>query len=282
MGSAISADSAAAKSTPTTTPGAIPVAGAKPLATATPSTRSNKRGPNPQSVAAVHAGRTPTQWGLEVDGVITRFKTNKHQIALTFDACGSGAKGSQVDQELVSFLVSNNVPATLFLNSRWINANPAVTQQLLGNPLFCIGNHGTAHLPLSVNGRSAYGLPGTASARQAADEVWGNHETLRGLTGRAPQYFRSGTAHYDEVAVRIVQDLGEKVIGFTINGDAGATASAATIEGSMRNARQGSIALAHMNHPEGSTFEGFRTSIAALRRRGVEFVRLSDVDNQLV
>src|SRR5258708_792652 len=89
-------------------------------------------------------------------------------IALTFDACG-GPGGSGYDQALIDFLRRRQVPATLFLNSRWIDANPAAFHLLAAEPLFEIGNHGTRHRPLSVTGRSAYGIPGTRSAGEAYD-----------------------------------------------------------------------------------------------------------------
>jgi peptidoglycan/xylan/chitin deacetylase (PgdA/CDA1 family) len=40
------------------------------------------------------------------------------------------------------------VPATLFVNARWIEANPRQFRQLAADPLFEIANHGTEHRPL--------------------------------------------------------------------------------------------------------------------------------------
>lgn len=52
----------------------------------------------------------------------------------------------------------------MFWNKCWIDANPDWARQIAVNPLFQIENHGTLHEPLSVNGRSAYGIAGTAGS----------------------------------------------------------------------------------------------------------------------
>lgn len=99
----------------------------------------------------------PTQWGEKVTGVKTKLKTDDRVIALTFDACG-GKTGSGYDKELIDYLLKEKIPATLFINYRWIKKNQSVFLSLSKNPLFEIANHGSEHKPLSVNGKSAYGI----------------------------------------------------------------------------------------------------------------------------
>ena len=69
-------------------------------------------------------------------------------MCLTLDACG-GPGGSGVDIDLVDMLISRQVPFTAFLNSRWVEANPDLTDRLAACPTVEIANHGTSHLPLS-------------------------------------------------------------------------------------------------------------------------------------
>lgn len=195
-------------------------------------------------------------------------------LALTFDACG-GPGGSGVDDALIDLLEREQIPATLFINRRWIDANPTVTERLVASSLFEIGNHGTRHLPLSVNGRSAYDIPGTVDAYDAAEEVWVNHETLRALMGRPPLWFRSGTAHYDEVATSIAIELGEQPVGFTTNGDFGATAGPTQVAAEVLGAPPGGIVLAHMNQPAGGTAAGVAAALGRLRSSGTRLVTLS-------
>jgi peptidoglycan/xylan/chitin deacetylase (PgdA/CDA1 family) len=168
------------------------------------------------------------------------------------------------------------MPATLFVNARWIEANPRKFQRLAADPLFEIANHGTVHRPLSVTGRSAYGIAGTSSVAQVIDEVMVNQRLITRLTGAAPAFFRSGTAYYDDVAVRAVNDLGLRVVNFDVLGDAGATYSAAQVANAMLSSKPGSIVLAHMNRPDSGTAEGIDAALPKLRRRDFRFVRLSE------
>lgn len=229
--------------------------------------------PDPAHVAARFEGIQPTQWGLEVPGVLTRMDSDG--IALTLDACG-GPYGSGYDAELINGLIDRGVPATLFLNQRWIEANLDLARKLAQNPLFEIANHGTQHRPLSVRGESAYGIAGTGSALEAAEEVWANHLAITELTGKAPRFFRSGTAHYDDVAVQIAQEFDEGVLGFTVNADAGATFDAATVRGQVADAQPGSVIIAHMNQPQGQTAQGVLAGVDDLLARGQ---RMSFVEN---
>jgi peptidoglycan/xylan/chitin deacetylase (PgdA/CDA1 family) len=158
------------------------------------------------------------------------------------------------------------------LNLRWIEANRPVAERLAANPLFELANHGSRHLPLSVDGRSAYGIGGTGSAAEVADEVWANHEVLTALSGSPPQWFRSGTAHYDEVAADIAVQLGERPVGFTTNGDLGATASPAQVTAQVVSAPPGGIVIAHMNQPGSGTAAGVAAALARLQATGTRFV----------
>jgi peptidoglycan/xylan/chitin deacetylase (PgdA/CDA1 family) len=103
-------------------------------------------------------------------------------VALTFDAC-DGPGGWSYDGVLIEFLRQEQILATPFLNARWIDANPRVFNDLAADPLFDIANRGTRHLPLSVQGRSAYGIPGTADVGEVYDEVEANARELHGLRG---------------------------------------------------------------------------------------------------
>lgn len=223
----------------------------------------------------------PQQWGENVTGVVTSFHTPKKEIALTFDACGGSFRSSQYDEDLINFLSDNRIPATLFINSRWIKSNPEAFTRLAANPLFEIANHGTAHRPLSVNGKSIYNIAGTTSPEEVAQEINGNGDLIEKLTGKRPRFFRSGTAYYDEQAVTIAHKNGVEIAGFSVLGDAGATFSAPKVAQQLENARSGDIVIFHMNHPESGTREGIMEGVAKLKAQGFSFVRLSDVKEQL-
>jgi len=232
---------------------------------------------DPAAVGRDNMGRVPTQWGVDVSGVHTRLVdpgvAGSPTLALTFDACG-GPGGSAVDTPLLDLLEGEAIPATLFLNQRWIEGNRALAERLVASPLFEFGNHGSRHLPLSVTGRSAYGIPGTVDAPDAVEEVWSNHQVLTSLLGEPPRWFRSGTAHYDEVATSIAVQLGEQPVGVTTNGDLGATATPGQVTAALLSAPRGGIVLAHMNQPGGGTAAGLATALQTRRSSGVRLVTL--------
>ena len=168
------------------------------------------------------------------------------------------------------------MPATLFLNSRWIDANPAAFGELAAEPLFEIANHGTRHLPLSVAGQSAYGIGGTRNAGEVYDEVATNQARLRRLLGVPPRLFRAGTACCDDVAARIVTAMGDRLVSFSVNGDGGATFTPRQVRSTVTAAPGGSIVICHMNHPESGTAQGIAAAVPYLLTRGYHFARLSD------
>lgn len=223
----------------------------------------------------------PLQWGENVTGVVTTFQTSKKEIALTFDACGGSIKSSQYDAELINYLTEHRIPATLFINSRWIHTNPEIFKQLAANPLFEIANHGTAHRPLSVNGKSIYNIAGTASPEEVEREISGNGNLIEQLTGKRPLFFRSGTAYYDEQAVAIARKNGVEIGGFSVLGDAGATFNSDKVAHQITNAKSGDIVLLHMNHPESGTREGVIEAIMKLKAQDFSFVRLSEVKDRI-
>ena len=264
------AASGSAPSTPppsTPPPSTPPPSPSPPAATAVRTTRAD--------IVARYRGVVPTAFGLDVPGVVNRLPTQDRVIALTFDACG-GARGSGHDAALIDVLRAARTPATLFLNQRWVLAHPDLTAELAGDPLFELANHGTAHLPLSVTGASAYGIAGTAGPGEVFDEISANRQTLTAATGTAPKFFRSGTAHYDDVAVRIAQEVGETVVNFDVNGDAGATFGPRQVAAALQSASAGSIVIGHMNQPGSGTADGVAAALPRLTADGFRFVRLSD------
>jgi len=239
-----------------------------------PSPVPSASAPGKDGIVSSFAGRLPHSWGLQIPGTATRLPAGLQGIALTFDCCG-GPGGNGVDQALIDALRRTRTPATFFLNSRWIHANPGAAKSLAEDPLFEIGNHGTRHVPLSVSGRSAYGVQGTSNPAEVYDEIMINQEALHRLTGTAPRYFRPGTAYVDDVAVAIVRELGLAPVSFSINGDGGATYPPAVVFREVAAAKAGDIIIAHANHPGGGTAAGITRALTALHAAGVEPGRLT-------
>lgn len=267
-----------APATPTPTEATPPVPTPIPDAstpTTAPTTTGPSRAASRAEVESRYEAIAPTAWGLAVPGVATRLPGAGRAVALTFDACG-GRGGHGYDASLIGFLRQEQIPATLFVNARWADANPGIFRELAADPLFDIANHGTRHLPLSVRGWSAYGIRGTRNVAEVYDEVAGNAAKLFGLLGHPVRLFRSGTAHYDDVATRIVGDCGERVVGFDVNGDEGATLTPQQVTRALLTVRPGSIVISHMNHPSHGTAAGMRAGLPILRDAGYRFVQVAD------
>ena len=259
----------------------VTISSTEPAATIQPASSSR---PGPalrsaeavQAIAQAHLRDTPTEWGMEFDGIVSRFAPQGKQLALTLDACG-GPTGSGVDTALLDFLTRENIPATLFVSGRWAQQHQKLLKELSENPLFSIQNHGDAHQPLSVTARAAYGIPGTGGVESAMEEILAGERAIQEITGTQTRFFRSGTAHYDDVSVRLLRELGYRTAGFSVNGDGGATFSAAQVKAALLASRPGDIILCHMNRPDKPTGKGLQEVLPELIAQGYEFVRLEDV-----
>ena len=131
--------------------------------------------PSRDEIIAEFTGRAPAWFDLVGEGIAS--DTRAAGVCLTLDACG-GPGGSGADTALVDMLIGDSVPFTAFLNSRWVEANPDLTDRLAACETVEIANHGTAHLPMSVTGAAAYGIPGTRDAGEVWDEIMGNQVAL--------------------------------------------------------------------------------------------------------
>lgn len=71
----------------------------------------------------------------------TRLKTDKKVLYLTFDTCPT----NEVDYPIIDWLIENKIPATIFLNIKWLQNNGDKDLSFLKNDLFSIGGHGYNH-----------------------------------------------------------------------------------------------------------------------------------------
>ena len=238
---------------------------------------TNKR----DTAVAKYAGIRPGVFSMWTSGVVRRIDTTDKVIAITLDACG-GRKGSGFDRALVEFLRNNNVPATLFLCGLWIDANPGLTAELSKDPLFEIENHGLRHKPASVNGAIIYGRRGTKDPADAYDEIALNAKKIFDLTGRVTRYYRSGTAYYDDVAVKVCRDAGHIPVNFTIiSGDAAGFSAERIERRIVSGAKPGAIIIGHINQPGSKFFSALKKVIPKLKSEGYRFVKLEEFQGRL-
>jgi len=229
-----------------------------------------------------YAGMRPRFFSPWVRGTKKKIDTTEKILVLTMDACG-GPCGSGYDARLIAFLRKEHVPASLFITWRWGRGNKKILEDLGRDPLFTLENHGNFHRPASVAGLSKYGIPGTRSIAELYSEVLVPAKMIYQITGRVPRYYRPGTAYIDDVAVKIVNDMGFDVLSFTVApGDAEVRLPfKIMMKRFMTKVHPGAVVLIHMNRCRGKTALLMEKALPKLRRRGYRFVPLAEYRDRL-
>lgn len=195
------------------------------------------------------------------------------QVALTLDACMG-----ETDMRILSTLIDNQIPATIFVTARWLAKNEAAVKVFLAHPeLFELENHGDQHIPAVLGDKPVYGIKPAGTLEAVASEVEGGQAALLHAAGVQSHWYRDATAVYSPEAVALVRHLGLKIAGYSLNGDQGASLLAATAAHRISNAHDGDVIIAHINQPKRSSGGGVAEGILALKARGFTFVRLEDV-----
>jgi peptidoglycan/xylan/chitin deacetylase (PgdA/CDA1 family) len=194
-------------------------------------------------------------------------------VALTLDACGG-----DFDANLVHFLIEHRIQATIFATRRWIRRNPDALATLRAHAdLFDIEDHGANHVPAIIGtDRQVYGLAGVADLKQLRREVSGGADAVKAATGTPPRWYRGATGQYDPEALKVIEQMGYKVAGFSLNADSGATLSQKQIAARLKKVRSGDIIIAHINKPASDTAKGLAEGLQWLLDQGFHFVKLND------
>jgi len=199
--------------------------------------------------------------------VPTTLPTRQRLVALTFDA---GANDAGLP-EIAATLGRLHVPATFFMTGHFARFYPRWAR-LIG-VRYPIGNHTMNHLDLN-------GL----SNAQVRHEVVGARDSIRGVTGRAPEpLFRFPYGDVRARTLRIVNSLGYAAVGWTVDtggwlGTSGRHSVARVDARALAALRPGSIILMHVgsNPGDGSTLDadGLATMISRIENRGYRFTTL--------
>ncbi len=193
-------------------------------------------------------------------------------VALTLDACGGLA-----DERILSALIRDRIPATIFVTARWLRLNPAALAELKAHPqLFEIENHGDRHLPAIDLPVRIYGLPAAGSLVAVRAEIDGGAAAVTAAIGKSPHWFRGATGKYTAAAIRLIHQLKYELAGYSLAADGGALLSAASTAKRIEKARDGDVILAHVNQPGRRAGLGVIEGVLALKARGFHFVRLED------
>lgn len=212
---------------------------------------------------------------LEIHDRIVPQATPDMRIALTLDACSG-----KYDGDLIDFLIKNRIPATLFATKKWLDRNPLGLSVIKAHlDLFDVEDHGEKHIPAIIGkDRTVYGLPGEPDVIHLRREVVEGAHAVEKATGVAPHLYRGATGEYDAQSIKVIDKLGYKIAGFSVNADNGATLKKNTIKNRLAHVKSGDVIIAHMNKPASDTAEGLAIGLAELLKAGFEFVRLDQVE----
>ncbi|TMV84540.1 polysaccharide deacetylase [Thioclava sp. BHET1] len=193
-------------------------------------------------------------------------------VALTFDACDG-----HTDHRILDLLLTEEIPATIFVSGLWLRRNGPDFARLLSRPdLFEIGDHGLHHHAAIDRDLRLWGVPSAGSPQGVATEVTGGTELILKAGGPRPRWFRGATALYTQSAMTEIRALGYRIAGFSINGDQGASLGATEVRRRYLSAAAGDVLISHINQPHRPAGNGVVAGIHALRSRGYRFVRLSE------
>jgi len=195
------------------------------------------------------------------------------QVAVTLDACMG-----ETDMRILGPLITDRIPVTIFATRRWLENNPRTVNLLAQHKdLFDVQNHGAMHLPAVIGTEKVYGLQPAGTPDAVVAEVQNGSRAVTAATGKAPTWYRDATALYSRDAMGLIAELDQRVAGFSLNGDIGASVHTDVATERISAAKSGDVIIAHINQPRRPAGAGVIAGILALRGRGFQFVHLNDV-----
>ena len=200
--------------------------------------------------------------------VVRQLPGNDKVIALTFDACETKT-ASYLDEKIVSFLLSEHIPFTIFVSGKFAHRNGEALRSLASTGLVELENHSLSHVQHMER------LSDEAIVR----EVQECEALLTDIAGRKPLFFRFPAGNYDQRSLGLVESLGYRVVHWSFaSGDPDKQLSPQRLSAwVLERARPGNILIFHVNGRGYSTGAALPQIVAELRNRDMQFVRLDSV-----
>lgn len=213
------------------------------------------------SISVAASEKTP----IEIHDALSPQTESVKKIALTLDACSG-----KFDDDLIEFLIKNNIPATIFATKKWLEKNMLGVSIIKAHlDLFDVEDHGENHIPAIIGkGRKIYGIPGEPDIIHLRREVTQGAKAIEETFGVSPHWYRGATAEYDSQSITEIEKMGFGIAGFSVNADEGATASRISIENKLKHVKSGDVIIAHMNKPSSDTAEGLSSGLRYLLDQG--------------
>ena len=194
-------------------------------------------------------------------------ETSEPAVAITFDACATRTFHYAFDRDVFDIVKREQVPVTIFVSGRWVEAHPDAMAELAADPLVEFGDHSYDHPHMTQ-------LP----AAQIIEQI-DQTEAALARYGKHSVAFRPPFGEWSHRLVTVVQDLQLPTVTWdVVSGD---PSMHTTAEGMVSNvlgkARAGSIIIFHINGRGWKTAQALPTILQGLRERGFRFVPLSQL-----
>ena len=191
-------------------------------------------------------------------------------VAVTLDACPG-----HFDPRVAAALVARGIPAVIFVTATWMQWNPQGLAYFLARPdIFDLQNHGARHLPAVLGSTPVYGLAPAGTLEAIRAEVLDGAAAVQKVTGKRPVWYRGAAGLYSPEAIPVIEALGFRVAGYSLNSDQGASLPAAIVARRLEAARDGDVIEGHINQPHRDSGAGIAAGLAGLPGAGARFVGL--------
>ena len=75
--------------------------------------------------------------------------TTDQAVAITFDACATRTHHAGFDRRVFDILKKEQIPTTIFVSGKWVEAHPEVMKELAADPMVEFGDHSYEHPHMS-------------------------------------------------------------------------------------------------------------------------------------
>ena len=216
-----------------------------------------------------------------------RISDGRKLVALTFDLCEDGGEISGYDGGVVEYLRNAGIKATFFAGGKWMLHHPERAMQLMGDPLFEIGNHSWSHREVRhlTPEQSLNEMLGAEAAYQQTRSNLAARECLASapaaMTGvpERMRLFRFPFGACNPETLKLAGEQGYLAIQWDVSmGDPTPGETAKMIaHGVLAEVQPGSIVIGHANGRGVHTAEALPLLIPALQAKGYEFVTVSEL-----
>ncbi len=187
--------------------------------------------------------------------------TSEKIIALTFD----DGPYEKLTEKFLEYFDEQNVKATFFNMGKHIKARPDIARLVIAKG-HEIGNHTMSHL----------NLPKADNADVVASEIIGFQKLTKKKLNYVPKLFRAPFLAYDKKVFDLLEKQNLIPVDMSVSSKDGKpnVPADSVIARVLRGAKPGAIVLSHERK---NTLEAFKTIIPELKKRGYQFVSVSEL-----